>query len=704
MVRGIVIAAVVSATTLVVPAGARAKQAGLAGTTPSVAAETPEALGRLVLDRLIHGDMDAFEAVYPFPPTLKQQAAGWQVPIAADEPMVLRNNGDEALILLGAWPVIGNWGDETAVGRGFSGLYLAGRDADGWRLKQALPADAGNRIERQALVAEIDPTTGMHLVDTLTVEVGEAGFGAVLNRKAEILDVRVDGRSLPHLSAGSYIWVDASPGSGAKLVIDYRLPLAADTVDGANSGRFGPHYGHVRNQYFWHPFFDFGSQADRADFDVTVRAPAQFRIVTDLPQTDSVQGNSRVVHARSERPTFGLTMTYDDGVKAIEQSMPGGARAQLFLMPDTDPSPDTIMAVVRRSFQVLSDAFGPPQSRYLVITQLRQRPGRGWSFRSNDMIASFGGPGPTDRGGVVPRAWLGHEVSHGWTFPTGPATNFLAEGWATYAESLLLADRYGAGAAADFWESERVFYEKRDFEGKARIDEDENNSGVAYYKGSWILKMLHDRLGEDAFRRGMMAYMASPEGSPAGLPEFAAAMTNAAGHDIHAFLNPWVQGTRIPDFTATIEPSRVVIRQRQDPLFQLDLDVDVVTAAGRTRRTIAINGRTSTLSTTDLGEVGDVVLDPDHKLLIRRHRGDTVTFRLAAPDAKEVNLDGEFLNQPLTVTRGEDGAWTKTLPLSEGTYEWWWMVDGKTRLPESGTRLVVEPKVRLETDTLIPGS
>ena len=700
MLRGIAVPAVIGLIALTIPAGVQARQGSPAARPATVAAETPQALARLVLDRLVAGDMSAFTSVYPFSATMKEQATDWDVSIAADEPLVLRENEDEALLLLGAWPVLGNWGDETTVGRGFSGLYLARHDADGWRLDRALPPDAGNRIERQALIADIDPASGMHVVDTMTVDFGGAGFGATLNRRAEIVDVRVNGRTVPHAFAGGYLWVEVSPASHAKVVLDYRLPLAADTLDGANSGRFGSHFGHVRNQYFWHPFFDFGSQADRADFDVTVRAPSLYRIITDLPQTDSVQGGVRVVHARSERPTFALTLVYDDGVEARDAVVAGGTRVRLFLTPDSDPPSDSIMAAIRRSFRVLSDAFGPPQSRYLVVTQTRYRPGHGWSFRSNDMIAGYSEVGLADRDGVRPRAWLGHEISHGWTSPTGPGNNFLSEGWATYAESLLLGDRYGAETVADFWESQRVYYAIGGFDGQAKISDDASNSGIAYSKGAWILKMLQDRLGEVAFRHGMTAYMALPPGAPAGIAEFEGAMSKAAGHDIGAFLDPWVEGTHIPDLTATIEAGRILIRQEQKPVFLFDLDVDVVTAAGRIRRTVVLGGPTDTLSTAGLGEVEDIFLDPDHRLLIRRHRGEVVTFRLVAPEAKHVALNGSFLNQPLGVERGEDGAWTMTLPLSEGTYQWWWEVDGERRVSATGSRLVVEPKVRLDTDRL----
>lgn len=676
----------------------------LGGAPRLTAQSTPEALADTVLARLAQGDLEALRAVFPFSTELKEQALAWGIPIDTDSPVVLRRSGDEALILLGAWPRVGNRGDETILGRVFSGVYRARRGDDGWHLAEAIPVDAGNRIHGHRLQVELDPAAGLRVRDTLAVAIADDhGLGLRLNRAARILDVRLDGAPVRYAFAGGYLWVDAPRRDRVELVVDYHLDVATDTVGNPNSGRFGPDYGHVRSQYFWHPFFDFDSDADRAEFDITVRAPAGVHVVTDLPQRDTVDGDRRVVRARSARPTYAVTLIYDAGLEPIAAEFAGGATTRLYLTPGSEPAPDTILAAIRWAFELLTDRFGAPRSRYLAVAQTRLRQGAGWQFRSNDLIAAGAQVGLIDRAGPLPQAWLGHEVAHGWTSPTGPALNFLSEGWASFAESVLLRERYGAETEADFWEAHRAAYETRGFDGTATLVNDPFNSGIAYHKGSWVLRMLRDHVGEEAFRRGMATYMALPPGEPAGIEEFVREFSRAAGRDIGPFLEPWVFGSRIPDLDARIEDGRVVVEQRQDPVFLLGLDVDLVTDRGTVRRTLRLDGPAASLSTAGLGPVRDVALDPEHRLLIRRHRGERVTFRLVAPDALEVKLEANFLAEPRAATRADDGAWVVEIPLTAGTYGYGWLVDGERREPEGGGRLVVQPLVRLGDDAL-PGA
>lgn len=657
---------------------------------------TPEALARLVLERLTGGDMESFREVYPFEPGLKAQAAAWEVDLATASPLVLRRSEDRALILLGAWPELGNSGDETIVGRSFSGLYLASRDDDGWRLTQKVPVDAGNRILRQTLHVDLDPARGLDVTDTLRVELGgEHGFGVFLNRTAELRDVRLAGRPVESVFSGGYLWLDTPEDLKGltDVVVSYHLPVATDTLGGANSGRFAEAHGHVRNQYFWHPFFDFGSERDRATFDVTVRAPERYRVVTSLPQRDTVRDGVRTTRGKSTQPIYALTLIYDTVEPSVVRlGEAGDVTAELFLPPDSDPSVDSVLAAIENAYEVLGEAFGLPDgATYLVIALTPLRGGGGWHFRSNHLIAGGARPGSIDRSGPFPRAWLGHEVAHGWTRPTGPATNFLSEGWANYAESLLIAARYGTTAEADYWESQRTYYERNDFDGNARLSYDPNNSGVSYYKGSWVLRMLRDHVGKPAFRRAMREYMAIPADEDAGLDAFTAAMSAASGRDVAGFLDPWIEGTEIPDLEARVEDGRVIVEQRQEVPFRLDLELDLLTDEGTVRRTLALGARSDTLATTELEPVRDVLLDPEHRLLIRRHRGEVVRFELDAPDAEDVALDASFVADGLPATRADDGTWTVEVPLTAGTYGYWWKVDGEYREPEGGERLVVEP-------------
>jgi len=59
------------------------------------------------------------------------------------------------------------------------------------------------------------------------------------------------------------------------------------------------------------------------------------------------------------------------------------------------------------------------------------------------------------------------------------------------------------------------------------------------------------------------------------------------------------------------------------------------------------------------------------------HKDNTVTFRFSAPDAKQVELNAQFLDKNLPMTKDENGLWTVTTqPAKPDLYPYCFMVDG----------------------------
>jgi hypothetical protein len=159
---------------------------------------------------------------------------------------------------------------------------------------------------------------------------------------------------------------------------------------------------------------------------------------------------------------------------------------------------------------------------------------------------------------------------------------------------------------------------------------------------------------------------------------------------VRPFLRPWLEETVLPDVTARIEDGRLIVTQA-GPVFPMTVDVDLVTARDTVRRSIELTAAADTFDVDDVGNVTDVLLDPDHRLLLRRHRGEPVTFSIAAPGAKQVELAGSFTSERIAATRGEDGVWRVTLPLTAGRYSRVWLVDGERREDPQGDLLIVRP-------------
>src|SRR6478672_69858 len=97
--------------------------------------------------------------------------------------------------------------------------------------------------------------------------------------------VAAGGRDLPRQFGGALLWIDAPPGD-AEVTVEYTLPVERKAE---NSGAFLVVFGHVRNQYFWLPFFDFANPGDQASFGIELRIPKAYRATTSLPQRERVE-------------------------------------------------------------------------------------------------------------------------------------------------------------------------------------------------------------------------------------------------------------------------------------------------------------------------------------------------------------------------------------------------------------------------------
>jgi hypothetical protein len=196
-----------------------------------------------------------------------------------------------------------------------------------------------------------------------------------------------------------------------------------------------------------------------------------------------------------------------------------------------------------------------------------------------------------------------------------------------------------------------------------------------------VFRSLAHALGDSVFDRAVRDDIGLRRtGERTSHTELIAAMSRAAGRDMTAFIMPWLAGQYIPNVDARVDGQRVIVTQSQpDVMFELPLDLALTTASGAVvRRSMHLARRADTLNVADLGPVTGVRVDPDHHYLLHRHYGEVVRFALpaaAAPEAKTVELAGNFLAKPMAATRTAD-AWVVELPLSEGRYIWQWRVDG----------------------------
>jgi hypothetical protein len=577
---------------------------------------SPQDLARTVVKRWAGTSQEDFTAVFPFREGRDafSEMAQAQFDRIGGLAKVVRTGSGRAVLLISGVPVMENSGDATIESLGFSGLYEAREEGARRALAGRIRLDNEGQILAQRLSVHVRPADGIDVDDRMHIRVrGDNGFAERLNYRANVRQVKADKTSVKYLFAGGLLWVDLPPGE-IELTITYSIAVEEGPNE-TNSGCFLRKAGHVRSQYFWHPFFDFSSAGDQAEFKIQARIPKEYKLSTSLPQTERIEGAERVVDGKTIRPTFALTLSYDrDWNIATEQI--GGLRLELFLTPEFKPSPTAVVQEFRSVYSLLSSRFGTPKADYFGIVQARSIQGNGWLFASNQVVVAAGWPRTFSTKDGFPRAFLGHEIGHLWTNGSGAAANFLGEGWATYVESIVLAHKFGADTVKEFWKKEAEDY-FRDDDSKVSILEDESNGGVSYSKGAWVFRMLNEAVGEEAFQKAMTEYSSLSLAQAAGWEVLAECFQRQGvrGFDARAFLTPWLMEKSAPGLTAETRGDRVILHEAE-PLFILPVTIEATTAKGIERRTNWIREEETAFSFD--GEVSNPRVDPDGLLLLRR--------------------------------------------------------------------------------------
>jgi Peptidase family M1 domain len=561
------------------------------------------------------GGSDAdFSAVYPFREARQihsgilrakiQLVKGLSSVIAADE--------RQATLLLSGVPLTGNSGDDTIYGMGYSGVYESVAEGGSWRLERQIPLEDLGAILSHRLVVSVHPGKGLEVEDRLLLLVkSKNGFAARLNHGAKLQSVQAGGTDVRYQSGGGLLWIDLPPGQ-VEVKLKYSLEVESDPKD-ANSGRFKPEFGHVRNQYLWHPAFGFSSSGDQAEFQIEARIPKEYPLTTSIPQSDRIEGEERIVQGRTVQRTSTLTLAYDREWKPATETV-GKTRLELFITSGFRPDRAAITQEFRTVYSLLASRFGEPGSGDVAVVELRL--GKDNYFTSNQAIFAEGSSGLLSVKENNPSATLGHEIGHFWTEGSGPAANFLREGWAKYVESLVLEQEFGRDTVSLFWKQHARAYFK-DYDGKKSMLGSENSDNLNYDKGSWVFRMLEDAVGADAFQKAMAEYSRRSLAGDASWETLADCFQhrNVPDFDARQFLLPWLKEKTAPRVTAQADGHTVTISQ-SDPRFVLLVTVEARTAEGTERHRVWIRGNGATVQFA--GVVSEVRVDPDELLLLRR--------------------------------------------------------------------------------------
>jgi Peptidase family M1 domain len=371
----------------------------------------------------------------------------------------------------------------------------------------------------------------------------------------------------------------------------------------------GPHHVEIRYQgsvihqtstggYFvdernsWYPFVD----PTLATFDLTFHCPANLRLAaTGELISDNVEKGIRTVHRKTAVPA--AFAGFNLGEYTVSSTDSGPYRIEFFANTLTADRPSAgLPAQTAGILDYYSKRWLPLPIHSLAVSPIDGYFGQG--FPGLIYLSSISYVREADRPAVLrnPRLdaffsdmLLPHEIGHQWWGNIVTASDYrsawMLEAMPNYAALEFLQESKGAGVRDAILSSYRQDLTQDSIrepatgdkvlrsESAGPVDFGErllNNSGMAawllvvYEKGTWILHMLRERLGEEGFKTlqlHLLQRYATKPVSNEDLRLLAAELVPANQPDrtLSLFFDTWVYGTGIPKLKLRRQPGGMIL-------------------------------------------------------------------------------------------------------------------------------------------------
>ncbi len=230
---------------------------------------------------------------------------------------------------------------------------------------------------------------------------------------------------------------------------------------------------------------------------------------------------------------------------------------------------------------------------------------------------------------------IAHELGHQWFGDLVTTKDWgnvwLNEGFATFMEYMWTEYHFGKDAAdyerwqnSKYWNSSHHLFAKpivrHDFDDSSEFD------GNAYDKGGWVLYMLRDQLGEQAFYAGLKHYLEVNRGKNVMTSDLVKAIDESTHTNVDQFFDQWVYGAGAPKFEVsyTYDDAKKIVsltaKQAQKVegdvgLFRVPIEVEVTNETGPKLFPIVVSKETETFTFPSQSTPRLVLFDKGNQIL-----------------------------------------------------------------------------------------
>lgn len=387
----------------------------------------------------------------------------------------------------------------------------------------------------------------------------------------------------------------------------------------------------------WLPVVD--HPGDKATVAWSITAPSHYQVIANgrLVEESDLPNGDRLTMWRSIVPLPTKVMIMGAARFAVQHvGEVNGTPVQSWVYPQDRERGFLDLARTEHVLEFFEQLIGPFPFAKLAGVQSTTRYG-GTENASAIFYAET-----TFDGNKSNEALIAHEVAHQWFGDSVTELDWehvwLSEGFATYLTNVYIEKNYGKAEMDTRLQRERarVFdFDKRApllsvIDVRAAHPTDLLNPN-SYQKGGWVLHMLRNHVGDEAFFAGLRNFYATYRGKNATSSDFREVMEAVSELKLERFFSQWLDRPQEPvirghwTFIPDSEEVHLSLTQTQNgPAFHLPIEVRLHDSAptassnddASTDQKIHLTSKTQSFILTAKAKPIEIILDPGMNLLM----------------------------------------------------------------------------------------
>jgi len=374
---------------------------------------------------------------------------------------------------------------------------------------------------------------------------------------------------------------------------------------------------------------------DKATCEFIITAPERYQVVANglLAEESSLPDGMRLTHWKESVPIPAYCMVMGAARFAVQYvDTYDGISIQTWVYAQDREDGFFDFARSRRVIEFFSGFIGPFPYEKLANVQSKTRYG-GMENAGNIFYSERSVTGQRRSENTIV-----HEIAHQWFGDSVTGSDWhhiwLSEGFATYFTHVFNEFTFGRDVMAERLQNDRKriirYYEQNPDSPVIDTTITELNrllSTNSYQKGSWVLHMLRQQIGDESFRRGIREYYRLYRDGTALTEDFRRVMEETSDKELGWFFRQWLYQPGQPFLKGAwnYDPDNmkltVSLEQAQTDgtffLFPIDIGINYNDGTPREIKTFQIDSKESNFTVQLEKTPSSVLLDPNTRLLMQ---------------------------------------------------------------------------------------